>query len=65
VVPLGAPVWIAVPWGDASITIGCDVTEATGLAHVVRSNQGGWVAIEAPRLNKLMKAGDVISDPLV
>ena len=49
--------------GERQITIDCDVLQADGGTRCA-SITGGWVALKLA-VNKLMKAGDVISDPLV
>jgi ribonuclease PH len=49
--------------GERQITIDCDVIQADGGTRCA-SITGGWVALRLA-VNKLMKAGDVISDPLV
>ena len=49
--------------GERQITIDCDVIQADGGTRCA-SITGGWVALKLA-VNKLMKAGDVISDPLV
>ena len=49
--------------GDRQISIDCDVLQADGGTRCA-SITGGWVALRLA-VNKLMKAGDVISDPLV
>jgi len=49
--------------GENTIVVDCDVIQAdggTGWAAIT----GGWVALRLA-VNKLMKAGDVISDPLL
>ncbi|MEM6373645.1 MAG: ribonuclease PH [Pseudomonadota bacterium] len=48
--------------GERQITIDCDVLQADGGTRCA-SITGGWVALKLA-VNKLMKAGDVISDPL-
>ena len=48
--------------GERQITIDCDVIQADGGTRCA-SITGGWVALKLA-VNKLMKAGDVISDPL-
>ncbi|MCB1434943.1 MAG: ribonuclease PH, partial [Alphaproteobacteria bacterium] len=45
------------------ITVDCDVIQADGGTRCA-SITGGWVALKLA-VKKLMKAGDVISDPLV
>ncbi|MDQ7071395.1 MAG: ribonuclease PH [Rhodobacterales bacterium] len=49
--------------GERQITIDCDVIQADGGTRCA-SITGGWVALRLA-VNKLMKIGDVISDPLV
>jgi ribonuclease PH len=49
--------------GERQITIDCDVIQADGGTRCA-SITGGWVALKLA-VNKLMKAGDVISDPLL
>jgi len=49
--------------GERQITIDCDVLQADGGTRCA-SITGGWVALRLA-VNKLMKAGDVISDPLI
>ncbi len=49
--------------GERQITIDCDVIQADGGTRCA-SITGGWVALRLA-VNKLMKAGDVISNPLV
>ncbi len=49
--------------GERQITIDCDVIQADGGTRCA-SITGGWVALRLA-VNKLMKTGDVISDPLV
>lgn len=48
--------------GERQITIDCDVIQADGGTRCA-SITGGWVALKLA-VQKLMKAGDVISDPL-
>ena len=48
--------------GERQITIDCDVLQADGGTRCA-SITGGWVALKLA-VNKLMKIGDVISDPL-
>ena len=48
--------------GERQITIDCDVIQADGGTRCA-SITGGWVALRLA-VNALMKAGDVISDPL-
>jgi ribonuclease PH len=49
--------------GERQITIDCDVLQADGGTRCA-SITGGWVALRLA-VNKLMKVGDVLSDPLV
>src|SRR6056297_1729814 len=49
--------------GERQITIDCDVIQADGGTRCAAIT-GGWVALRLA-VNKLMKAGDVTSDPLV
>ena len=49
--------------GECQITVDCDVIQADGGTRCAAIT-GGWVALRLA-VNKLMKAGDVISDPLV
>lgn len=49
--------------GERQITVDCDVLQADGGTRCA-SITGGWVALRLA-VNKLMKSGDVISDPLV
>ena len=48
--------------GERQITIDCDVLQADGGTRCA-SITGGWVALRLA-VNKLMKAGEVISDPM-
>ncbi len=48
--------------GERQITIDCDVLQADGGTRCA-SITGAWVALRLA-INKLMKSGDVISDPL-
>jgi len=48
--------------GERQITIDCDVIQADGGTRCA-SITGGWVALRIA-VNKLMKAGDIITDPL-
>jgi ribonuclease PH len=48
--------------GERQITVDCDVIQADGGTRCAAIT-GGWVALRLA-INKLMKAGDVISDPL-
>ncbi|MEC9196406.1 MAG: ribonuclease PH [Pseudomonadota bacterium] len=52
-----------VAMGERQITIDCDVIQADGGTRCA-SITGGWVALRLA-VNKLMKAGDIISDPLI
>jgi len=49
--------------GERQISIDCDVIQADGGTRCA-SITGGWVALRLA-VNKLMKAGDVTSDPLI
>lgn len=49
--------------GERQITVDCDVIQADGGTRCA-SITGGWVALRLA-VNKLMKTGDVISDPLI
>ncbi len=49
--------------GERQITVDCDVIQADGGTRCAAIT-GGWVALRLA-VNKLMKAGDVVSDPLV
>lgn len=49
--------------GERQITIDCDVLQADGGTRCA-SITGGWIALRLA-VNKLMKAGDVVSDPLI
>lgn len=49
--------------GERQITIDCDVIQADGGTRCA-SITGGWVALRLA-VNRLMKAGDVIADPLL
>jgi ribonuclease PH len=49
--------------GERQITVDCDVIQADGGTRCA-SITGGWVALKLA-VQKLMKAGDVITDPLV
>lgn len=48
--------------GERQITVDCDVIQADGGTRCA-SITGGWVALKLA-VNKLMKTGDVVSDPL-
>ena len=52
-----------VAMGERQITVDCDVIQADGGTRCA-SITGGWVALRLA-VNKLMKAGDILSDPLV
>jgi len=49
--------------GERQITVDCDVIQADGGTRCA-SITGGWVALKLA-VNKLMKTGDVVSDPLI
>lgn len=49
--------------GERQITVDCDVIQADGGTRCAAIT-GGWVALRLA-VNKLLKAGDVISDPIV
>ncbi|MCP4205807.1 MAG: ribonuclease PH [Shimia sp.] len=49
--------------GERQITVDCDVIQADGGTRCA-SITGGWVALRLA-VNKLMKAGDVVTDPLI
>ncbi|WP_299684571.1 ribonuclease PH [uncultured Tateyamaria sp.] len=49
--------------GERQITVDCDVLQADGGTRCA-SITGGWVALRLA-VNKLMKVGDVITDPLI
>ena len=49
--------------GERQITVDCDVIQADGGTRCA-SITGGWIALRLA-VNKLMKAGDIITDPLV
>jgi ribonuclease PH len=49
--------------GERQITVDCDVIQADGGTRCA-SITGGWVALRLA-VNKLLKAGDISSDPLV
>ena len=49
--------------GERQITVDCDVIQADGGTRCA-SITGGWVALRLA-INKLMKAGDLRSDPLI
>ncbi|SEN24519.1 RNAse PH [Palleronia salina] len=48
--------------GERQITVDCDVIQADGGTRCA-SITGGWVALRLA-VNKLMKAGDIVTDPL-
>jgi ribonuclease PH len=48
--------------GERQITVDCDVIQADGGTRCA-SITGGWVALRLA-VNKLLKAGDIISDPI-
>ena len=52
-----------VAMGERQITVDCDVIQADGGTRCA-SITGGWVALRLA-VNKLMKAGDITSDPMV
>ena len=52
-----------VAMGERQITIDCDVIQADGGTRCA-SITGGWVALRLA-VNKLIKAGDIITDPLI
>ena len=52
-----------VAMGERQISIDCDVIQADGGTRCA-SITGGWVALRLA-VNELMKAGDIVSDPLV
>ena len=49
--------------GERQITVDCDVIQADGGTRCA-SITGGWVALRLA-VNKLIKAGDIVSDPLI
>ena len=49
--------------GERQITVDCDVIQADGGTRCA-SITGGWVALKLA-VGKLMKTGDVVSDPLI
>ncbi|TYB86424.1 ribonuclease PH [Oceaniovalibus sp. ACAM 378] len=49
--------------GERQISIDCDVLQADGGTRCA-SITGGWVALRLA-VNKLMKAGDVVTDPII
>ncbi len=49
--------------GERQITVDCDVIQADGGTRCA-SITGGWIALRLA-VNKLLKLGDIISDPLV
>jgi ribonuclease PH len=48
--------------GERQITVDCDVIQADGGTRCA-SITGGWVALRLA-VNKLMKAGDIVTDPI-
>lgn len=52
-----------VAMGERQITVDCDVIQADGGTRCA-SITGGWVALKLA-VDKLIKAGDIISDPLI
>lgn len=49
--------------GERQITVDCDVIQADGGTRCA-SITGGWVALRMA-VNKLIKAGDIVTDPLI
>lgn len=49
--------------GERQITVDCDVIQADGGTRCA-SITGGWVALRLA-VNKLLKTGDVVSDPMI
>ncbi|GIT91457.1 ribonuclease PH [Jannaschia pagri] len=49
--------------GERQITVDCDVIQADGGTRCAAIT-GGWVALRLA-VNKLMKAGDIVTDPIV
>lgn len=49
--------------GERQITIDCDVIQADGGTRCAAIT-GGWVALRLA-VNKLLKAGDIVSDPII
>ncbi|WP_102106611.1 ribonuclease PH [Oceaniglobus roseus] len=49
--------------GERQISIDCDVIQADGGTRCA-SITGGWVALRLA-VNKLMKAGDIVTDPMI
>ncbi|MBF9042481.1 ribonuclease PH [Rhodobacterales bacterium HKCCE4037] len=49
--------------GERQITVDCDVIQADGGTRCA-SITGGWVALRLA-VNKLLKAGDIITDPII
>ncbi|MCC5983762.1 MAG: ribonuclease PH [Rhodobacteraceae bacterium] len=49
--------------GERQITVDCDVIQADGGTRCAAIT-GGWVALRLA-VNKLLKAGDVVSDPII
>jgi ribonuclease PH len=52
-----------VAFGERQITVDCDVIQADGGTRCA-SITGGWVALKLA-VNKLIKAGEITSDPLI
>ena len=52
-----------VAMGERQITVDCDVIQADGGTRCAAIT-GGWVALRIA-VNKLLKAGDVITDPII
>lgn len=52
-----------VAMGERQITVDCDVIQADGGTRCAAIT-GGWVALKLA-VNKLIKAGDIITDPLI
>ncbi len=52
-----------VAMGERQITVDCDVIQADGGTRCA-SITGGWVALRLA-VNKLIKAGDIVTDPLI
>lgn len=49
--------------GERQITVDCDVIQADGGTRCAAIT-GGWVALRLA-VNKLLKAGDIVSDPII
>lgn len=49
--------------GERQITVDCDVIQADGGTRCA-SITGGWIALRLA-VNKLIKAGDIVTDPLI